>query len=180
MKFRFIARLILATFFLLSSLANATEGLPGISFEFNRELATGESIRNLEPFPLPVVGEKRTVIHMPNIWSREKEDRLELLIGKMKLLDRCNSFYVDGKITVEQLKGWGYSFYRAEVGDSVIGSRMACPNQPGLVMRFVGSVSQSDIAYNTQLPVVIYSAPEVVIRFRVWSAPRGYVEVPAR
>jgi len=145
----------------------------GRTIEVNKNNAPQGSIESLEPYPLPKGGEKRVVIYLGTA-PNEDELEVELLAGKMKNID-CNNYHLaDSSITENTIRGWGYTLYQVKVGDNLFGTLMGC--SPGSEhMAFVPGAS-TKVRYNSRLPLVLYTADNVIIKYRVWSAPASFTK----
>jgi ecotin len=132
---------------------------------------TGVSAQSdeLKPFSPPEPGYERFVIELqphPN----ERDLRLALLVGKDIEAD-CNQHSLNGSITQETIKGWGYSYYKVHEAGGVMSTRMACPPDQPSQVRFVTIRESGGLRrYNSKLPVVIYAPQRFIVRYRVSAA----------
>src|SRR5437868_7984274 len=65
---------------------------------------------SIKMFPQPAAGQQRAVIALPAL-ENEGDARVELMIGKTLQTD-CNQQWFGGELTAEDVKGWGYTYYR--------------------------------------------------------------------
>lgn len=153
----------------------------GRTVEINREQATPSSIKNLAPYPAPQDGWTRYVIHLPyhlgepvtNGPMSDPARSVELLVGKVMEVD-CNSRSGSGQFVREDVEGWGYGYYRAELGNNIISTLIGCPDDSKREA-FVAFVS-TKTNYNSALPLVVYAPENAVLRYRFWTADADYLE----
>jgi ecotin len=158
---------ILALISAFSIRALAEEKETGKTIEIGREEASQSSLKELKPYPLPTKTEKRIVIHVAPT-SDESLQKVELVVGKIKEIDCNRHGLTESDISDVGLKGWGYPLFKAHAGDKMTSTRMACPDNK-LEKAFVSGKSIL-IRYNSRLPIVIYTEPDTVIQYRLWSA----------
>jgi len=124
---------------------------------------------SMKPFPPADNGMVRHVLQLP---AQEDEAlyKVELIIGKVVMVDNVNQYRFGGSIEAEVIQGWGYTRYVVEKIGPMMGTLMAVdPNAPK-VERFIGIGSEPYlIRYNSHLPVVVYVPEGCEVRYRIWS-----------
>ncbi|MGS0895602.1 serine protease inhibitor ecotin [Burkholderia stagnalis] len=125
---------------------------------------------SIKMFPQPAAGQQRVVIALPAL-ENEGDARVELMIGKTIQTD-CNRQWFGGELTAEDVKGWGYTYYRLGDVTGPASTLMACPGQTPQP-RFV-QVRGDDqlLRYNSRLPLVVYVPDGFEVRYRVWQASK--------
>jgi len=117
----------------------------------------------IDMFPKAKEGYKQVFIQLP-IAKNENDLKVEFFVGIEKVLD-CNKHFLVGKVTTQDLQGWGYNYYDAESTGETGGTLMACPDQKK-TKKFVSL--QPEIArYNSKLPLVFYVPKDLEVRYRV-------------
>jgi ecotin len=124
----------------------------------------------LNAFPEADPGMVRYVLQLP---QQKNEDNLkvELIAGKMVETDNVNSYFFTGKIDQETVHGWGFYMYKVSSLGPMAGSLMAVAAGTAKEKRFISlGGGPYLIAYNSQVPVVVYTPQDVEVRYRVWTA----------
>ena len=127
--------------------------------------ANGSDI--LKPFPAASKGETRYVIELPTL-ANEDAVKVQLIAGKTIEVD-CNYQSFGGKISEENLEGWGYSFYKISDLMGPMSTLMGCP-EDSKHDAFVTMQDSPLIRYNSKLPIVIYAPEDVSVKYRIWQA----------
>jgi ecotin len=114
--------------------------------------APAVSAESIKMFPQPAAGQQRAVIALPAL-DNEADARVELMIGKTLPTD-CNQQWFGGELTAEDVKGWGYTYYRLTDVKGPASTLMACPGQAPQ-QRFVQVRGDGQLLrYNSRLPLV--------------------------
>jgi ecotin len=122
----------------------------------------------LKAFPDAKEGMQRHVIVLPHKERGEDNSfKVEIVAGKTMLTDGVNKIRLANTIEPQPLKGWGYTYYEVTGKGLAMSTMMAAPEGSSQVESFV-SGKPILIAYNSRLPVVIYSPSGYEIRYRVW------------
>ena len=133
-------------------------------------LATVQAADDMKAFPPAEDGMARLVLQLP---AQEDETlyKVELLVGKTVQTDARNLYFFAGKIEEETIKGWGYTLYNVKKVGPMAGTLIAVdPNEPK-VDRFITLGGEPYLVrYNSKLPVVVYVADGVEVRYRIWTA----------
>ncbi|RQS43940.1 MULTISPECIES: serine protease inhibitor ecotin [unclassified Burkholderia] len=125
---------------------------------------------SIKMFPQPSAGQQRAVIALPAL-ENEGDARVELMIGKTLQTD-CNQQWFGGELTAEDVKGWGYTYYRLTDVKGPASTLMACPGQAPQ-QRFVQVRGDGQLLrYNSRLPLVVYVPDGFDVRYRVWHASK--------
>ncbi|KWE40991.1 serine protease inhibitor ecotin [Burkholderia territorii] len=125
---------------------------------------------SIKMFPQPTAGQQRAVIALPAL-ENEDDARVELMIGKTLQTD-CNQQWFGGELTAEDVKGWGYTYYRLTDVKGPASTLMACPGQAPQ-QRFVQVRGDGQLLrYNSRLPLVVYVPDGFDVRYRVWHASK--------
>lgn len=129
---------------------------------------------NLKAFPPAEPGLVRHVLQLEPL-DDETAYQVELLVGRMAMLDKDNNYRFGGTIETEVVQGWGYTRYVVRKIGPIMGTLMAVdPNAPK-VERFVPiGGGPYLIRYNSRLPVVVYAPEGSEVRYRIW---RGGAEI---
>lgn len=117
----------------------------------------------IEMFPKAKEGFKQVFIQLP-IAKNEKDLKVEFFVGTEKILD-CNNHFLIGKVTNQDIQGWGYNYYDVESNGEVAGTLMACPGQKK-TKKFV-SLQPEIVGYNSKLPLVFYVPKDLEVRYRI-------------
>jgi ecotin len=132
--------------------------------------APAVSAESIKMFPQPAAGQQRAVIALPAL-DNEAGARVELMIGKTLPTD-CNQQWFGGELTAEDVKGWGYTYYRLTDVKGPASTLMACPAQAPQ-QRFVQVRGDGQLLrYNSRLPLVVYVPEGFEVRYRVWHASK--------
>ncbi|MBR7976403.1 serine protease inhibitor ecotin [Burkholderia vietnamiensis] len=132
--------------------------------------APAVSAESIKMFPQPAAGQQRAVIALPAL-DNEADARVELMIGKTLPTD-CNQQWFGGELTAEDVKGWGYTYYRLTDVKGPASTLMACPAQAPQ-QRFVQVRGDGQLLrYNSRLPLVVYVPEGFEVRYRVWHASK--------
>ncbi len=125
---------------------------------------------NMKAFPPAAKGMVRYVLQVPE-QADEFAFKVELIVGKTVQVDAGNRYFFGGKITEENIEGWGFPRYNVSALGPMGGTLMAVdPNAPK-VDRFVTLGGEPYlIRYNSRLPIVVYAPEGVEVRYRIWSA----------
>ncbi|KNB60105.1 serine protease inhibitor ecotin [Chryseobacterium sp. Hurlbut01] len=117
----------------------------------------------IDMFPKAKEGYKQVFIQLP-IAKNENDLKVEFFVGTEKMLD-CNKHFLVGKVTTQDLQGWGYNYYDVESTGETGGTLMACPDQKK-TKKFV-SLQPEIVRYNSKLPLVFYVPKDLEVRYRV-------------
>ncbi|MCD5390120.1 MAG: ecotin family protein [Candidatus Pacebacteria bacterium] len=110
---------------------------------------------------------EKTVIHLNPMENEIADYKLEIFAEKSGIIN-CNTHGFSGEFEKMNLKGWGYSYYNFESNGMMPKTLMVCP--PNSEREGVLKSKSELVRYNSKLPLVVYSAPEYDIKYRVWSA----------
>lgn len=131
---------------------------------------TPEQLKQLHAYPAAGEFQRRAVIWLEDKGREaEAELKIELLPGKIALLDSVNNHRVGLKLSTETIKGWGYSLYRVVGSDRVASTMMAVPPEATAVEQFIAGQPLL-INYNSRLPVVVYMRKGLSLQYRIWQA----------
>ena len=121
----------------------------------------------LAAFPRNMSGLVRRVILLPTD-DNEEALRVGILVGRTMLVD-CNRQVFGTRLETRTVEGWGYDYHVvSQVGEPVT-TRMACPTNTK-TREFVRSSDEPLLRYNSRLPLVIFTPPDLEVRYRVWRA----------
>lgn len=122
----------------------------------------------LAPYPKAISNLTRHVFFLE---PKEDENnyRVEIILGKTIAAD-CNLQSFSGNVKEEDVKGWGYSYYKLDKVYGPATTLMACPNNTK-TDKFVQVHYKNALKrYNSKLPVVIYTPKDIEVKYRVWQA----------
>jgi len=123
----------------------------------------------LKAFPKATEGKTRYVIVLPDkTRAEEGAFKVELIVGRMMDTDGVNRMFIGGKLEAKPLKGWGFTYYEAQLGPAASTLIGVPPGTPP-VHKFVQGPSQL-IRYNSRIPIVVYVPKGAEVRYRIWSA----------
>ena len=126
----------------------------------------------LKAFPAAQEEMERFVIILPHKERGEENSfQVELIVGKEMLTDGVNLVRLANTIEARPLQGWGYTYYEVTGSSETLSTRMAPPEGTPKVKRFV-SASPLHIAYNSRLPIVVYTPKGYEVRYRIWQASK--------
>ncbi|SHO52722.1 ecotin [Desulfopila aestuarii] len=124
---------------------------------------------NMKAFPQAEAGMVRHVLQLP---AKDDETlyKVEVIVGKVVMVDGVNQYRFGGSIESEVIEGWGYTRYVVDKIGPMMGTMMAVdPNAPK-VERFIAIGGEPYlIRYNSRLPVVVYVPEGCEVRYRIWS-----------
>ena len=133
-----------------------------------------EAVKHLEAaYPGPPDGMERRVILLPKMDHDEEErHRVEIVVGKSIATDGFNVHRFDGVLREVNIPGWGFSYWQADGKfDMPLSTRIATSGETA--ERFVPGPSEL-VRYNSRLPLVVMVPAGCEVRYRVWSAGRGF------
>lgn len=140
--------------------------------------ATLHASDDLKAFPQAAEGMSRHVITLP----AEKDEELlkvELLVGKRKMLDPANRYFFGGLLQKQTVEGWGYDYFILKSLGPMGGTLMAIDPSVPKVERFITLAGEPQLhRYNSRLPLVVYVPLGVEVRYRIWRADLKIHEVP--
>lgn len=102
--------------------------------------------------------------------------RVELIVDKTLQTDAGNRHFFAGRIDARNIDGWGFTRYVVTDPGALAGSLMAIDPTTPKVEHFVTLGGEPYlIRYNSKLPVVVYVPAGAEVRYRLWSAPAGFL-----
>lgn len=137
--------------------------------------AFAEDGADLTPFPAAEDGALRYAITLPEE-ADEADLRVEVIAGKTLEAD-CNIIMMGGQLTRETVEGWGYDYLVIEEVSEPASTMMACPDDQK-TERFV-PVNLGDAAmqaYNSKLPIVVYTPSDLAVKYRIWRADAEFLD----
>lgn len=136
---------------------------------FNTLLMAQNTIlrQDVSIFPKPKEGYKQMVIDVPHS-DQDGNKKIELSIGKMMEVDKCNVHNLGGQLDQKPLQGWGYDYYEFTTKGQVASTMMGCPDNEK-VWKFI-SAAPTMVNYNGRLPIVIYVPEDYDVHFRIFKA----------
>lgn len=124
----------------------------------------------MKAFPLADEGKVRYVLHLPKR-ADESAYKVELIVGRMVLVDDKNHYFFSGTIEEETIQGWGFPRYTVSMLGPMGGTLMAIDPDAPKVNRFITRGGEPYIIrYNSRLPIVVYAPEGVEVRYRIWKA----------
>ncbi|CAD2221912.1 Ecotin, putative [Angomonas deanei] len=132
------------------------------------------------PYPAPTADQKRYVIYLDKKEDEDYDYKVELIPGRVEMVDGANHHFIGGKIEQKTVEGWGYSYHVVQLGP-MAGTRMrplgdAAEKRP----KFVAMGGADLIRYNSKLPIVVYVPKNAELRYRIWSATGGVEGIAAK
>ncbi len=125
---------------------------------------------NMKAFPPAEKGMTRHVLELPKM-DDESAFKVELIVGKMAMVDTANRHFIGGTIEAETIEGWGVTRYIVHSLGPIGGTLRARVGGPIKEERFVSIGGEPYlIRYNSRLPVVVYTPKGAVVKYRIWSA----------
>lgn len=123
----------------------------------------------LKPFPEAAPGMLRHVLKLAEVPDPDAF-RVEILAGRTVAAD-CNLKRYGATITMQDVPGWGYTYYTVSPLQGPASTMMACPPEHR-ERRFVAARFGDNalLRYNPRLPLVIYAPADVEVKYRVWQA----------
>ena len=123
----------------------------------------------LKAFPAAEQGKERIVIVLPHKERGEGDSfKVELIPGKMMMVDGVNRVRLGTSIVSKPLKGWGYTYYETAGRDMAMSTLIAAPG--GKKKKAFVQGKSITIRYNSRLPIVIYVNKGQEVRYRIWEA----------
>lgn len=125
-------------------------------------------------FPKPEKGFVQYVIDVPH--SNIDEDatkKIEISVGKYSQVDSCNSFFLNGELKSEELKGFGYTYYTFKTNGTIMSTSMGCLDNSSK-NKFVTS-KPTMVDYNGRMSIVIYAPEGYDVQYKIYKAqPESY------
>eukprot|EP00796_Vickermania_ingenoplastis_P000966 gene966-563_t len=124
-------------------------------------------MNTLNSFPSAKAGEKRFVINLdprPN----EHDYKVELLPGRIEMVDGANFHLLGGHIKRHTLEGFGYPYYTVKMGPTASTRMMPQGDDAVERKKFVHTKGKL-VDYNSKLPIVVYMPGDGELHYRVWS-----------
>ncbi len=122
-----------------------------------------EAKKALEAYPAAMPGMVRHVIKLDEKIN-EKYLKVELVPGKKMVVD-CNLHMLNGELMVQDLEGWGYTYFVFATDGQVRSTMMAC-DEPEEIKYVEANPFLLD--YNSKLPIVVYAPADYEIKYRIW------------
>lgn len=123
---------------------------------------------DLVAFPLAKQNMNRFVIDLPELnKGQEANTMVEIIVGKRMLTDGINKMHLGGDIESHILDGWGYYYYEVKDKPPVM-TTLQAPKETTQTARQFISMRPIKVAYNSQLPIVIYVPIGYEVRYRLW------------
>ena len=157
-------RLLTCTLLLASSFSALAATEPPANTD---DHARALPLEKIAPYPQAKPGMIRQVITVP---ARQNEEQLkvELLIGKTLEVD-CNHQMIAGELKRETLSGWGYDYFVVEKLSQPASTMMACPDKQKKSLFVAANLGTDSLQrYNSRLPIVVYVAQGVEVKYRIW------------
>eukprot|EP00796_Vickermania_ingenoplastis_P000961 gene961-558_t len=129
----------------------------------------------LDPFPPAPAGQKRYKIHLEPK-ENEEDFKVELMAGRMEMVDGANFHRLMGNIEEKDLEGWGYTYYQVTLGPKgSVASTMMMPLGEAAEMRekFLHLYMENLVRYNSKLPIVVYMPEDGILRYKIWGVAQG-------
>lgn len=127
-----------------------------------------QELSAVAPYPQAGEGYQRQVIWLPAV-ADEDLRKVELLPGREMLTD-CNIHAMTGQLDEHTLEGWGYTYYRLAEVHGPVSTMMACPGQEKTLSFVPVRLENSQVRYNSKLPIVFYAPQGIELRYRIWVA----------
>jgi ecotin len=130
---------------------------------------TNAQVKNsdVSMFPKAKQGYKQWIIDLKKSGFEEKL-KIEFYVGKVQVVDKCNSFFLAGNLKEIELQGWGYSYYEFTTKGDVAGTQMGCADNTKIKKFIKGESIMA--RYNSRLPIVVYLPEGYELRYKLWSA----------
>eukprot|EP00796_Vickermania_ingenoplastis_P000963 gene963-560_t len=125
-----------------------------------------------DPFPSAPAGQKRYKIHLEPK-ENEEDFKVELMAGRMEMVDGANRYRLNGNIEEKDLEGWGYTYYQVTLGRTVGTLMMPMGEAATKRMKFVKLHTKPTIPYNSKLPIVVYMPEDGILRYKIWGVAQG-------
>jgi len=127
------------------------------------------ALDELKAFPDAEKGMKRIVIELP-VKEAERSLMVELIPGKVMMVDGLNRIHLNASIKPESLQGWGYRYYTLVSDGRTLSTMMALPAGSGTMKKAFVQGDSIKIPYNSKLPVVLYAPDGYGVHYRIWTA----------
>ncbi|KAH9600684.1 Proteinase inhibitor I11 [Trypanosoma melophagium] len=129
------------------------------------------------PYPKPTADQRRYVIYLEEHGVNEgSQYRLQLIPGRMAMVDGVNYYALSGNVEEKTIDGWGYPYYVVKAGE-MASTLMAPLGDTKPVSQFVPITDQPMIRYNSKLPVVVYTPKDMELRYRIWAPTAPTAEI---
>eukprot|EP00796_Vickermania_ingenoplastis_P000964 gene964-561_t len=128
-----------------------------------------------DPFPPAPAGQKRYKIHLEPK-ENEEDFKVELMAGRMEMVDGANFHRLMGNIEEKDLEGWGYTYYQVTLGPkgSVASTRMMPLGEAAEKReKFLHLYMENPVRYNSKLPIVVYMPEDGILRYKIWGVAQG-------
>lgn len=124
-------------------------------------------------FPKAKNGEIMQILELAPL-ENEDEKLVKIEFGKNLELD-CNSyFFTDGNLTNQNLKGFGYEYYKLKAKGLLAGTLMYCGD--GVKKeKFVKFEPEIYKKYSSKLPFVFYTPKDVKVKYSIFSLEKSEI-----
>ena len=123
-------------------------------------------------YPIPQEGWEKVEVILPVIKKGNGEYRVEFTVGFEMETDLCNPYSLIGEWTEHEVKNTNFVYFIASTKGQVVKAMNECPNEK-TKSQFVGLKSNS-IVYNGEQSLVVYIPEGYQLRYRLWSAEKGW------
>lgn len=130
----------------------------------------------MKPYPAARPGQRRLTIHLPQK-PNEASLKVELTPGRQMRVDCSVSNYI-GQLVKKTAQGWGFTYYEVAGIRGPIQSRRCPSGQITQGFIPVHIASNSVIAYNSKLPIVVYVPNGFDVKYRVLVPQQGGLARP--
>ncbi len=124
--------------------------------------------KSIEMYPAVAEGKSRHVIALTPL-KDEQNAKVELRFKKQINAD-CNTQSWAGELKEQVVEGWGYNYFTVIENPHRPTTRMACQEPAKMEEKYMQGTQF--LRYNSQLPIVVYTTPDVKVEAVVWQ-PTG-------
>lgn len=138
------------------------------------DAASEEARKAIAAYPEAEKGQERWIIWLEPRAERAEESKLllQVRVGMEVETDGVNRYGLVGQLSNRTVSGWGYNYYLYEGQPIVTSTRMGSMGF-GVEDTIVWTVP-TVIAYNSRLPVVVYTPEQMQVSYRMFEAVTDY------
>lgn len=128
-----------------------------------------QPLEKIATWPKAEKGMKRLVITLPE-QQNEDDYKVELLPSRIMEVD-CNKHRLVATLETHTLSGWGYDYFILSKVSKPVSTMMASLDNKKIeqfIPAYLGDAGM--LRYNSKLPIVVYAAENMEMRYRIWKA----------
>ncbi|WP_313384925.1 ecotin family protein [Chishuiella sp.] len=122
---------------------------------------------DISMYPKAEKGYVQKVIYLETL-AKEDDYNVELFIGKLEAVDKCNNHFLLGNLEEKTIDGWGYNYFQFNSEGQIAGTLMGCSDNKKIDKIVYAQPVKT--RYNSKLPIVVYIPKGYSLEYRIWKA----------